>query len=135
MNDRTVDGKNAVLIIDTPNISIIYNNAFGAIIEGHSKRVDFTFDDVLDIEFKKPGISMNGFILFLLKNDDIHKIVLTKLDEYSFEITDEMVKQLEEKLHKHRSEPVVKPVYDIPPQVFAVPKKDPFKNKDLYREI
>ncbi len=100
-NFRTVDGKNAVLILDGNNISIVYKNAFGTIIEGHSKRVDFTYDDVQDIEFKKPGISMNGFILFVLKNDEMHKIALTKLDEFSFEVTDEMVKQLQAKLGNH----------------------------------
>ena len=129
-NYKTVDGKNAVLVIDGQNISVVYKNAFGMIIEGHSRRVDFTYDDVADIEFKKPGISMNGFILFVLKNDEMHKIVLTKLDEYSFEITDEMVKDLEQKLEKNRPNPdVLNPEYE--PQVFYVP---PTKKEDIVKK-
>ena len=134
-NFRTVDGKNAVLILDGNNISIVYKNAFGTIIEGHSKRVDFTYDDVQDIEFKKPGISMNGFILFVLKNDEIHKIALTKLDEFSFEVTDEMVKQLQAKLGNHVHEVEDEPIELEPELIFMglpalQPKKKEEKDKD-----
>ena len=135
-NYKTVDGKNAVLVIDGQNISVIYKNAFGMIIEGHSRRVDFTYDDVADIEFKKPGISMNGFILFVLKNDEMHKIVLTKLDEYSFEITDEMVKDLEQKLEKNRPNPDVLFAPEYEPQVFyAPPKKEEVVVKKGEKEL
>ena len=134
-NYKTVDGKNAVLVIDGQNISVVYKNAFGMIIEGHSRRVDFTYDDVADIEFKKPGISMNGFILFVLKNDEMHKIVLTKLDEYSFEITDEMVKDLEQKLEKNRPDPDVYLTPEYEPQVFYVPPKEEVVVKKDEKEL
>jgi len=134
-NYRTVDGKNAVLVLDGNNISIVYKNAFGTIIEGHSKRVDFTYDDVQDIEFKKPGISMNGFILFVLKNDEIHKIALTKLDEFSFEVTDEMVKELQAKLGKHVHEVEDEPIEIDPELIFmGLPALAPKKKDDKEQE-
>ena len=134
-NYRTVDGKNAVLILDGNNISVVYKNAFGTIIEGHSKRADFTYDDVADIEFKKPGISMNGFILFVLKNEEMHKIALTKLDEFSFEITDEMVKQLQAKLGKHVHEVDDEPIELDPDLIFmGLPALQPRKKEDKEKD-
>ena len=144
---KRIDGKNAVLIIDSNDISVIYKNAFGEVSNKNSKRFNFTYDDVDEIEYKKPGISMNGFILIVLKNADMHKIVLNKLDEYSLEITDEFVKELECKLgieeepsiiikqEEKEVKPVVKeepkPVVVINPEPMAIfPKKEEPKKKE-----
>ena len=96
---KKIDGKNAVLIVNNDSMSVTYKNAFGYLIGNASKRIEFTFDDIDEIEYKKPGITMNGFILIVLKNGDMHKIVLNKLDEYSLELTDELIKDLEVKLN------------------------------------
>ena len=105
--NKRIDGKNAILIVEGNNITVIYKNAFGEISSKVSKRFDFTFDEVEDIEYKKPGITMNGFIFLVLKNEDMHKIVLNKLNEYSFEITDEFVKDMEYKIKGAPEEEVV----------------------------
>ena len=102
---RKIDGKNAVLTINDNRIKISYKNAFGELL-GLNKIAFFTFDDIDEVEYKKPGITMNGFILIVLKNSDMHKIVLNKLDEYSLEITDEFVKELEERLGLEEESPV-----------------------------
>ena len=114
MMNKRIDGKNAVLIVEGNNIQIIYKNAFGELSSRESKKFEFTYDDVEDIEYKKPGISMNGFILLVLKNDDMHKIVLNKLDEYSFEITDEFVMDMEFKIEERNPKPVIAEPVKIP---------------------
>ena len=98
--NKKINGKNAIVIFNDDLITVNYKNAFGELSHQESKIKKFTYDDVVDIEFKKPGITMNGYLLFVLKNDDIHKIVLNKLDEYSLELTDDLVKVIEEKLGK-----------------------------------
>ena len=139
MNNKRIDGKNAVLLSDGNNITVIYKTAFGEISAKASKRFDFTFSDVEDIEFKKPGISMNGFILIVLKNDDMHKIVINKLDEYSLEITDSFVKDLEYKIEElerpniiqdEEEEKVHHPIInDTPYAIF------PHKEKEIEKEL
>jgi hypothetical protein len=49
MNNKRIDGKNAVLLSDGNNITVIYKTAFGEISAKASKRFDFTFSDVEDI--------------------------------------------------------------------------------------
>ena len=105
IGQRRIDGKNAVLTINDNKIKVSYKNAFGELL-GLNKIASFTLDDIDEIEYKKPGITMNGFILIVLKNADMHKIVLNKLDEYSLEITDEFVKELEERLGLEEEAPV-----------------------------
>ena len=126
-NAKKIDGKNGVIFFYDNNISIVYKNVFGELSTKESKKFDFTYDDVDDIEFKKPGITMNGFILIVLKDESMHKIVLSKLDEYSFELTDNFVKELrymiDEREGKHiidvpRIIPIIgeNPVAIIPPR-------------------
>ena len=110
--EKIINGKNGVISFDNEIITINYKNAFGELSKNPNKIIKFIYEQVVDIEFKKPSISMNGYILFVLDNDDIHKIVLTKLDEYSLEVTDELVKTLEEMLGKSKEE-TEKPHIDI----------------------
>jgi hypothetical protein len=140
-NSKRIDGKNAVLNIEGNNICIIYKNAFGELSTKSTKRFEFTFEDLEDIEFKKPGISMNGFLFFALKNGDLHKVVLSKLDEYSLEITDEFVKNvnsvikpvIEPDEEEKKDEEEKEPVTIINNDVFAIfPQK--LKNEDEKEE-
>ncbi len=121
--NKKINGKNAIVIFNDDLITVNYKNAFGELSHQESKIKKFTYDDVVDIEFKKPGITMNGYLLFVLKNDDIHKIVLNKLDEYSLELTDDLVKVIEEKLGKNKESD--EPSLDEPLMVFGnIKKKD-----------
>ena len=110
--EKQINGKNGVVIFDDELITINYKNAFGDLSHNKDKIIKFIYEQVVDIEFKKPTISMNGYLLFVLDNDDVHKIVLNKLDEYSLEVTDKLVKTIEEKLGKSKEEETITPNID-----------------------
>ncbi len=127
-NIKKIDGKNAVIFIDNKDISVIYKNVFGELSTKESRKFNFTYDDVEDIEFKKPGITMNGFILIVLKDESMHKIVINKLNEYSFEVTDEFVKDLrymiDEREGKHIiDETRINPTFYEAPIAIIPPRK------------
>lgn len=121
---KVIDGKNAVVKFNNEEIIVDYKSALGDLFH---KDARFTFDDVDDIELKKPDVSSNGYLLFVLHNNDIHKIVLTKLDEVSLEVTDDLVKTIREKLGLTDD---VKPVIiDTPFAIFGgIKKKDKEEN-------
>ena len=110
--EKQINGKNGVVIFDDELIIINYKNPFGDLSHNKDKIIKFIYEQVVDIEFKKPTISMNGYLLFVLDNDDVHKIVLNKLDEYSLEVTDKLVKTIEEKLGKSKEEETITPNID-----------------------
>ena len=63
--NKKINGKNAIVIFNDDLITVNYKNAFGELSHQESKIKKFTYDDVVDIEFKKPGITMNGYLLLL----------------------------------------------------------------------